>query len=102
MTGPTAQRCDVCSEDVEGRVCRNCGWSWVTAAEALFCSDLSPAGQPSGEDVRATAKRAFKALGATECAARMAQAYGDDESRAAERMTWCGEQVKAAYAHASV
>jgi hypothetical protein len=67
-------------------------------AEALFCSGLRPADMPDGSLVRGSIDATLTKLGAGECAARMAQAYGDDQASAARRMGWCCEQVKAAYA----
>lgn len=72
----------------------------VARAEALFCSALHPADMPDGSLVRGSAEATLAQLGAGECAARMAQAYGDDQTSAAARMAWCRKQIEAAFERA--
>ncbi|MGK5682444.1 hypothetical protein [Actinoplanes sp. URMC 104] len=69
----------------------------IVRAEALFCSDLSPIDLPDGLLVRGTVDAVLAELGVGECAARLAQAYGDDEMWAAGRMRWCAAVVRRAY-----
>jgi hypothetical protein len=66
-------------------------------AEALFCSGLLPADMPGGSLVRGAAEATLTRLGAAECAARMAQAYGDDQASAAARMRWAHDLALAAF-----
>ena len=58
-------------------------------AAALFVSDLSAAGQPTGVLVEAAIKHSLQTHGgARGCAADVAAAYGDYPELAARRMRW--------------
>ncbi|MFI5895636.1 hypothetical protein ACIA5D_36630 [Actinoplanes sp. NPDC051513] len=71
-------------------------------AEALFCSDLDMRACPNGSVVRCTVTDTLAAVGEAECAARMAQAYGDDPTYAAVRMRWALLSVGAAFSLATI
>ncbi|MDT4986302.1 MAG: hypothetical protein QOI74_396, partial [Micromonosporaceae bacterium] len=58
-------------------------------AAALFVSDLSAAGNPTGPEVADAISRAVRAHGGSGgCAADVAAAYGDYPEQAARRMCW--------------
>jgi hypothetical protein len=62
-------------------------------ADALFASALQRSDQPSAAQVRQAITAAIRAFGARGCAARVAQAYGDDPETAVIRMRWARAQV---------
>ena len=57
-------------------------------AEALFASPLQPSDEPSGWRVRRAIAAATATYGVAGCAARVAQAYGEQPETAAARMRW--------------
>ncbi len=71
-------------------------------AEALFCSDLQPSAGPSVFEVSTAAELTLLRLGANECAAVVAQEFGDHPEVSARRMVWCIAQVEQAFAPARV
>jgi hypothetical protein len=66
-------------------------------AEALFCSPLQPSAKPGPAEVRAAVAERMDGAGIARCAACVAGAYGDDQTLAADRMTWCLAAVAAAF-----
>ncbi len=74
----------------------------ITAARAaaLFVSDLSATGQPTGTEVTAAIRRALRTHGGSRgCAAEVAFAYGDNPELAAPRMRWARRIVNDRYPH---
>jgi hypothetical protein len=65
--------------------------------EALFASDLQPSQHPDTQDVHATIMHTILALGMQECAARMAQEFGDHPDAAIVRMRWARNATLQAY-----
>ena len=59
------------------------GW-----ADALFASALQRSDQPSAGQVKQAVAAAMAAFGDLGCAARVAQAYGEDPEMAVTRMRW--------------
>ena len=57
-------------------------------ADALFASPLQRWDNPSPAQVDQAIAAAFRALGASGCAARVAQAYGERPETAVIRMRW--------------
>jgi hypothetical protein len=57
-------------------------------ADALFASALQRSDEPSAAQVDQAIAAVVRAFGASGCAARVAQAYGDDPETAAARMRW--------------
>jgi hypothetical protein len=57
-------------------------------ANALFASALQRSEEPSPGQVRQAVASAMNAFGELGCAARVAQAYGDDPETAVTRMRW--------------
>jgi hypothetical protein len=66
--------------------------------EALFCSDVLPADNPSPDQVRAAVDHQIWAVGIAECVARVAFECGEYPSIATARMAWCRAAVQQAYA----
>ena len=62
-------------------------------ADALFASALQRSDRPSAEQVREAIAAAIRAFGARGCAARVAQAYGEDPETAVTRMRWARATV---------
>jgi hypothetical protein len=72
----------------------------ITAAraEALFVSDLSVTGQPTGAEVAAAIRHSLRTHGGSRgCAADVAAAYGDYPELAAPRMRWARGVVDCLY-----
>ncbi len=59
-----------------------------TWADALFASALQRSQEPSPGQVRQAVTATMTALGDLGCAARVAQAYGEDPETAVTRMRW--------------
>ncbi len=73
----------------------------VTAqADALFASVLQRSDEPSAAQVRQAIATAIRAFGARGCAARVAQAYGEDPETAVMRMRWARAEVTGMFSHA--
>jgi hypothetical protein len=66
-------------------------------ADALFASALQRSDEPSAGQVRHAVAAAIGALGDVGCAARVAQAYGEDPETAAARMCWARAAVASAF-----
>jgi len=62
-------------------------------ADALFASALQRSDEPSEAQVRRAIAAAIRAFGARGCAARVAQAYGEDPETAVTRMRWARAEV---------
>ena len=62
----------------------------ITAARAaaLFASPLECSGEPGARQVRQAIATAIAAYGVRACAARVAQAYGEQPETALTRMRW--------------
>lgn len=60
----------------------------IVRADALFASALQPSDDPSAARIAHAIARAVREFGARGCAARVAQAYGDQPETAAARMHW--------------
>jgi len=57
-------------------------------ADAVFASVLQRSDEPSAGQVRHAVAAAIRAFGDLGCAARVAQAYGEDPEAAVRRMRW--------------
>ena len=57
-------------------------------ADALFASALQRSDEPSAWQVEQAVAAAIDAFGELGCAARVAQAYGEDPETAVTRMRW--------------
>ena len=66
--------------------------------EALFASDLQISQQPTAELIRAAVTATVDRLGATGCAALVAQEFGEHPDCALGRMRWARTAVQGAYA----
>ena len=62
-------------------------------ADALFASALQRSDEPGEAQVRQAIAAAIRAFGARGCAARVAQAYGEDPETAVMRMRWARAEV---------
>jgi hypothetical protein len=72
----------------------------ITAARAaaLFVSDLSVTGQPTGAEVAAAIQHSLRTHGGSRgCAADMAATYGDYPELAVPRMRWARDIVDCLY-----
>jgi hypothetical protein len=65
----------------------------TTRADALFASTLQRTDEPSAEQVRQAIAAAIRVFGASGCAARVAQAYGEHPETAVLRMRWARAAV---------
>lgn len=65
-------------------------------ADALFASALQRSDQPSAGQVKQAVAAAMDAFGDLGCAARVAQAYGEDPEMAVTRMRWACTTVAGA------
>jgi hypothetical protein len=70
-------------------------------ADALFASALQRSDEPSAAQVDQAIAAAVRAFGASGCAARVAQAYGDYPETAVMRMRWARAMVTGAFEGAS-
>jgi hypothetical protein len=66
--------------------------------EALFASDLQPSQQLEPQQIRAAILHTIRTLGVRDCAARVAQEFGDHPDTAVLRMRWAKKLVSQAYA----
>jgi uncharacterized membrane protein len=66
-------------------------------ADALFASALQRSDEPSAGQVRQAVAAAIGTLGGLGCAARVAQAYGEDPETAVARMCWARAAVASAF-----
>jgi hypothetical protein len=67
-------------------------------SHALFVSSLQRSERPTVGQVRDAIVRAVRDLGAAECAARVAQEFGDHPELATARMRWAIRMVAEVYA----
>jgi hypothetical protein len=67
------------------------------SADALFASTLQRSDEPSAMQVRQAIAVAFGRYGDGGCAARVAQAYGEEPLTAAARMRWARTAVASAF-----
>ena len=67
------------------------------AADALFASALQCSEAPSTGQVRQAVEGAVRAFGASGCAARVAQEFGDHPETAAARMRWARAAAGSAF-----
>ncbi len=65
----------------------------ATWADALFASVLQRSDAPSARQVEQAVAAAMDAFGDLGCAARVAQAYGEDPDTAVTRMRWACAMV---------
>jgi hypothetical protein len=65
-------------------------------ADALFASTLQRSDEPSAVQIHQAIASAVRALGTRGCAARVAQAYGEDPETTVLRMRWARAAVAAA------
>ena len=63
-------------------------------ADALFVSPLQRSEAPSATQVRQAIAAAIREFGAQDCAARVAQAYGEHPETASLRMRWARALVE--------
>ena len=66
--------------------------------EALFVSDLQRSQEPSAESIRAAVNATVDRLGASGCAALVAQEFGEHPDCALGRMRWARNAIRAAFA----
>ena len=66
-------------------------------AEALFLSDLQPSQHPPASLVRAVVDVKLGWMSPAECAADVAQEYGEHPQATADRMRWAHDAVVAAF-----
>jgi hypothetical protein len=66
-------------------------------ADALFASALQRSDEPNARQVEYAITTAIGALGELGCAARVAQAYGEDQQTAITRMRWARTAVADAF-----
>jgi hypothetical protein len=66
-------------------------------ADALFVSVLQRSDRPSAGQVKQAVAAAMDAFGDLGCAARVAQAYGEDPETAVTRMRWACTTVAGAF-----
>jgi len=71
-------------------------------AEALFASDLQRSDTPTPERVRAAVSASLRRLGARECAAMVAQQFGEHPVESVWRMSWVLEVLRTAYPDAGM
>ena len=69
-------------------------------ADALFASALQRSDEPSAAQVAQAIAAAIRAFGVRGCAARVAQAYGEDPETAVMRMRWARAEVTRMFGHA--
>jgi hypothetical protein len=69
----------------------------VARADALFVSVLQRSDEPSAGQVKQAVGAARDAFGDLGCAARVAQAYGEDPETAVARMRWARTTVAGAF-----
>jgi len=69
-------------------------------ADALFASALQRSDEPRAAQVRQAIAAAIRAFGSRGCAARVAQAYGEDPETAVVRMRWARAEVTGMFGHA--
>jgi hypothetical protein len=69
----------------------------VARADALFASVLQRSDEPSAGQVKQAVGAARDAFGDLGCAARVAQAYGEDPETAVARMRWARTTVAGAF-----
>ena len=70
----------------------------ATRAEALFASWVQGSQMPTVEQIRTAVAETLSRLGASGCAARMAEEYGEHPTEAARRMIWVLAAMRAAFA----
>jgi len=73
------------------------GSAGAAATDALFASALQRSDEPSARQVEQAVAAAIRALGELGCAARVAQAYGEDPDTAVSRMRWARAMVAGAF-----
>jgi hypothetical protein len=66
-------------------------------ADALFASAMQRSDKPSAAQIRQAITAAVRAFGGPDCAARVAQAYGDHPEIAVTRMRWARTAAAAAF-----
>jgi hypothetical protein len=66
-------------------------------ADALFVSGLQCSDRPSAGQVRQAIEAAVRAFGASGCAGRVAQEFGDHPETAAARMRWARAAARSAF-----
>ena len=74
------------------------GSAGAAVTDALFASALQRSDEPSARQVEQAVAAAIRALGELGCAARVAQAYGEDPDTAVSRMRWAHAMVASAFA----
>ncbi|WP_203678176.1 hypothetical protein, partial [Actinoplanes siamensis] len=65
--------------------------------EALFASDLQRSQEPTAELIREAVTATVSRLGASECAALVAQEFGEHPDCALGRMRWARTAVRRAF-----
>ena len=66
--------------------------------EALFVSDLQRSQEPTAERIREAVRATVDRLGASGCAALVAQEFGEHPDCALTRMQWARHAVRNAFA----
>ncbi|KHD79185.1 hypothetical protein [Actinoplanes utahensis] len=67
-------------------------------SEALFASDVQRSEHPTAELIRTAVTSMVDRLGATGCAERVAQEFGEHPDCAIGRMIWARSAVRSAFA----
>lgn len=70
----------------------------ATAAEALFASHVQPSQRLTCDQITVAITATLRNLGRGECAAQVAQEFGDHPENAIQRMRWACEAIKASFA----
>jgi hypothetical protein len=65
--------------------------------EALFTSDLQRSEHPDASQIRDAVRSTIRMFGRRDCAARVAQEFGDHPEVAVPRMRWARDAVLRAY-----
>lgn len=71
-------------------------------SDALFVSGLQPSQEPGARQVEQAVTAAIRQLGSRECAARVAQEFGEHPEAAAARMRWARQAAAAAFGRPGV
>jgi hypothetical protein len=70
-------------------------------AQALFVSWVQSSQQPDADEIRTAVATVLRQLGSRECAALVAQAFGDTPETAVGRMVWALAVVRGVYGAAA-
>jgi hypothetical protein len=71
-------------------------------AEALFASDVQRSDNPTAVQIRAAVSASLRRHGERECAASVAQQFGEHPVEAVWRMSWVLQALRSAYTDAGL